>query len=125
MTLSTSVIDKRRIKKRCICFLCIAAGCLLFDRIYAIFSHGVSSNSMRFMFLYPLLLGVLGSCVISRSGLGFDMYCCGVATLTVGSLLRGIFEIAGTASGFQWVFLALGGALLLGGLLCFLVRRKS
>lgn len=37
-------------------------------------------------------------------GWGYVAYTCAVATLTVGSCLRGIFEIAGTSSSYLVVF---------------------
>lgn len=81
---------------------------VLIDRIYALFGHGVGSLSMDFMFLYPLaggcavffLLSFAAPALASFRGYRFfyNMYFTGVALLTVRALLKGVFDIAGTAS---------------------------
>ncbi len=93
--------------------------CLIFSFIYSQFSHGVSSPHMTYLFLYPLILGDL---------VGISLYCfektskdyfwtshlyhTGVVALILGSLLRGVFDIAGTASIYQTA-LSIGGAVML------------
>ena len=90
----------------------ISVFCLIFYLIYNQFSHGVQSAYMTYLFAWPLVLGFLTCAalyIISRlrkstiriSSISDDAYCSGVAALTVSSLLRGIFEIAGTASIYQ------------------------
>lgn len=41
-----------------------------------------------------------------------NAYCCGVASLTVSSMLKGIFDIAGTSSTYQ-VYLLYAGIILI------------
>lgn len=79
-------------------------GCVCFNVVYARFAHGVSSPFMTFMFTIPLVAGVLPALV-----LGFartrrapratrQAWALATASLTVASCLKGIFDIAGTAS---------------------------
>lgn len=100
----------------------MAALCLLFDRVYALFGHGVSSAAMTFMFLYPLLMGALPFSVLwialprvkrplRGSRLLYNAYNSGVAALTASSLLTGILEIAGTSSPYPLWLTVAGGAL--------------
>lgn len=110
---------------------CLASGlCFVFYVVYNLFSHGVSSAYMTYLFAWPLVLGALPNLteavMIKSRGLrtvnifefaSSDIYCFGVAALTVGSLLKGIFEIAGTSSVYQqrlmtagWCMLAAGAA---------------
>ncbi len=93
--------------------------CMLFSYIYSQFSHGVSSPHMTYLFLYPLILGVFVGMLFyyfEKSSTDFfwpsHFYHTGVVALVLGSLLRGIFEIAGTASVYQTALTA-GGAVML------------
>ena len=50
---------RRQLLKAAAVCLALAALCVLVDRVYALFAHGIASVYMDFMFLYPLLGGVL------------------------------------------------------------------
>jgi vacuolar-type H+-ATPase subunit I/STV1 len=65
---------------------------------------------MDYMFLYPLMGGIVFLSLtaahkktVSRSlfRIGFNLYNSGLATLTAGSMLKGIMKIAGTDS--EWI----------------------
>lgn len=117
-----SISDKARNKislRRILIWLGISVFCLVFYLIYNMFSHGVKSAFMTYLFAWPLILGFLPSTVIyvinrirhipAYIGVVTDnAYCCGVATLTVSSMLKGIFDIAGTASIYQTYLLYAG-----------------
>jgi len=103
-------------------YLVFASICAVFGGVYEYFSHGVYSPFMMFMFAIPMF-GAAAAFALSmsdelrlptrteRSLLG-----AGLATLTVGSCLRGIFDIYGStveAVSFYWIagfVLALAGA---------------
>jgi len=121
--LYTSDIDlkrekKRRVKAAAVYFL-LACLCVLFDRVYARFGHGVESASMLLMFLYPLLGGALpflvmltGRARTARGGrVWFNLWNSGIAVLTVRSALKGVFDIAGTSSPYLGIYLVAGIAL--------------
>lgn len=106
MTLSILDINKSIIKT-IIVYFCITIFSIIFDKIYSIFSHEVASAYMDFMFLYPLIGGVFVYIIIlifftnvsyKEYRISFNIYNSGIAILTVGSLLHGILEIAGTSS---------------------------
>lgn len=109
---------QRRDKRAIAVYATVAAFCGVFAFVYAQFSHGVSSAAMTFMFLYPLIGGagmyalMLVLPLRSFGRLSFNAYNSGIATLTVGSLLAGVFEIAGTSSAYQPVFTVVGVALI-------------
>jgi len=73
---------------------------------------------MDYMFLYPALMGLVPFLLLTALlprirrrrflRLAFNLYNSGVATLTVGAMLDGILEIAGTASAYQPLFMATG-----------------
>ena len=94
--------------------------CIAFNYIYSLFSHGVSSPFMSYAFVFSLVLGVVGFIVFGRLNLNnriaFNLYNAGIATLTVGSILRGIIDIAGADTTYPvyyffvgTVFVAIGG----------------
>lgn len=121
MILYTSGIKQkksRQASKTIIVYIVITSFCIAFNNIYALYGHGVSSDSMTYMFLFPLLGGVLPFLILSFSlkkpeticGYRFfyNSYHSGIALLTVKSLLYGIFEIAGTSSPYLIVFTVCG-----------------
>ena len=86
----------------------ISLFCLLVFLVYNLFSHGVYSPFMTWLFLWPLVLGVFPCLTLlllkklpRPNRFTINAYNSGVAAVTVSSLLRGIFEIAGTASPLQ------------------------
>lgn len=98
------------------------------NKIYAIFGHGVSSDAMTWMFLYPLAGGVLLYLLIEllipqiKQFAGYRLFCnlynTGIAVLTVGSFLKGIVEIAGTDSKYITLYHYAGEVFVGAGLLC-------
>lgn len=118
----------KRIKKSIILYFFISIFLIVFDRIYAIFSHGVSSLSMNLMFLYPLIGGVGVYNVLKylckekeiKFRITFNIYNTGIATLTIGSLLKGIMDIAGTSSQYIVCYRIIGVIFIIVSLLSFL-----
>ena len=110
----------------------IAAFCLVVFIIYNLFSHGVYSPFMTWLFLWPFALGVL-PCLILHLGKGLprpnrvtiNVYNSGVAAITVSSLLRGIFEIAGTASPLQTGLWIAGLVMTGAGIVFYLLSGKT
>ena len=88
-----------------------AAGCILFALIYAQFSHEVHSPFMTFMFSIPLVGGALPALCLALSNAKplpratRQSWALALAALTVASCLRGIFDIAGTASPYLAIYL--------------------
>lgn len=88
---------------------------------------------MTWMFLYPLVGGVLFYAVLAwrwpdgREAPGFrlfmNLYNAGIAALTVGSFLRGVLVIAGAESPYAWVLPALGWTLAGLGLVTLMIWR--
>lgn len=152
-------MDSRQAGRMMAGFVAVTAACIVFDRIYALFGHGVSSPAMSGMYLFPLLGGAVPFLLLwlflpgwgwKRTGPAVSgpahepaasghlpaeeaardsahhwrLFCnawnSGVATLTVGSLLRGILEIAGTESAYVAVFTAIGTILMAIGALSLL-----
>lgn len=105
----------------------VSVFCLVFYLVYDQFSHGVRSPYMTWLFAWPFLLGVLPGMVFRRfpkvrrpGRFTVNLYNSCVAAVTVSSLLRGIFEIAGTASDYQQRLMYAGGAMLFLGIAAYL-----
>lgn len=117
-------------------YLFAAAVSAVFSAVYEAFSHGVYSAFMIWMFLWPLLGGAIPFGILARCRRlpkpprrSRCLYHSGIATLTVGSCMTGIFEIYGTTSGYVAVYWVAGFALAIAGLLCYAwtcaVRRAA
>ena len=115
-------------KKGILIFLCISAFSLIVFIIYDRFSHNVRSPYMTYLFLWPLVLGVIPSLILALvkslprpTRLTINLYCSGVAAITVSSLLRGIFDIAGTASPLQSGLMIAGLVMTGAGIISYII----
>jgi hypothetical protein len=118
---------KKQVRKTIWVYLIMTILMIVINKVYGLFGHGVHSAAMTWMFLYPLLGGVLLFFLLDRllpeqvtrfSGyrLFYNSYNSGIATLTVGSFLKGVFAIAGTDSAYLAGFYVAGGLFIAGGL---------
>jgi hypothetical protein len=105
------------------------------DKIYGFFGHGVDSAAMTWMFLYMLLGGALFYFIIERliphitkfagCRVFLNIHNSGIATLTLASLLKGIFEIAGTNSPYLVYYYMAGWTFIVAGLIIMLIMAIS
>lgn len=133
--MSISGMNNTHAFKTIIVYILCGIGCIFAEKVYGLFGHGVRSAAMTWMFLYPLLGGGLLFLLlrfarprIQRYGLyrlGYNLYNAGIATLTTGSFLQGILEIAGTASPYVTGFAAAGGLLVTVGAAAAWVSTRS
>ena len=113
-------------KKTGITYLILTVVTVIIEKIYRLFGHGVTSPAMTWMFLYPLVGGLLIH-LVSRTKIGivdserfrsfFNLYHSGIATLTAASFLMGVLEIAGTDSVYLPYFYIVGFGMVLFGIL--------
>ena len=109
---------RKKFLKTIVIFIMITIFTFIFNKVYGIFGHGVTSPYMTYMFLYPLVGGVLFYGIVmlfipsivnkKKYRFFYNIYNSGIAILTLGSLLRGVMEIAGTSS-FYLIFYTLIG----------------
>lgn len=110
--------QKEQYKKTILVYLALSIITFTVNKIYAIFSHGVRSDAMTWMFLYPLIGGTLFYFLVSKLfhninryvgyRIFYNIYNSGIALLIVGSLLKGIMEIAGTGSKYVTLYFGIG-----------------
>jgi hypothetical protein len=127
-TSDTSIrTPKKHIRKTTVVYLALSLLAVAVNYVYGLFGHGVHSGYMTWMFMYPLLGGVLFYNLISLAIPGvirvpqyrmlFNTYNSGIAVLTVGSFLKGILIIAGTDSPYTFYFDAAGWMLVVAGII--------
>lgn len=111
-------IKKQKVRKTIRTYIGVSLFCGLFSFVYEHFSHGVYSNYMIYLFLFPLLGGVLPFGALGLINqlhfpghISMHLYHSGIATLTVGSCFAGVLEIYGTSSGYMPVYWITGAAL--------------
>ena len=130
MTLSILAIDKtkEKILKIVLEYLILTLFFSLFGAIYEVFSHGVYSYRMIYAFGYPLILGLVPVLIMHFSRikklpgtLSGQLYRCGIYTLTIGSVVKGVLEIYGTTSRLSDLYTPAGFLLILAGFLLFLI----
>ena len=137
MTLSASHIshEKKQMRRSSLIFFCITLFCGLFSAVYEYFSYGVYSNYMVYLFLFPFIGGVLPYAVLGlaphiQCPLKFSsrLYNSGVATLTLGSCVKGVLDIYGTTSVYTPVYWLVGAMLVVIGIAVYFIgtgRRKA
>lgn len=127
-TLSTSATENY--KKIARNYLLIAAFCAVFALVYEYFSFGVYSGNMIFAFAYPLLGGSLPALLIHLLKAAVPsqtvrwVYRCGIATLTVGSIIQGVLDIYGTTNALTLWYPVVGWAMAAGAVAAYLLRKK-
>ncbi|MBC3796358.1 hypothetical protein [Acetobacterium tundrae] len=117
--------------KTALVYLALSLIAIVINDVYGLFGHGVHSASMTWMFLYPLLGGAVLYLLIFllvpdiarfvAYRMFYNIYNSGIATLSLGSFLKGIFDIAGTSSVYIAVFYAIGELFVALGLVMLLV----
>lgn len=127
--------NEKQLKKIIGFYLILSGVAIVVDKVYGIFGHGVESASMTWMFLYPLLGGALFYFIIQRlfpsitkfsgSRVFFNIHNSGIATLTIASLLKGIFEIAGTNSTYLVYYYITGGVFIVAGLIIMIIMVRT
>ena len=109
--------------------------CVVFGDVYEYFSFGVYSNFMVYAFAWPFVFGLIPALLFAarKDGKMLEsapsiwpkrLWHTGVATLTVGSVFRGILDIYGTGSKLTKVYWIVGGVCLFLGLVTLPWRRK-
>ena len=99
--------------------LIASAFCFVFSTVYNHFGHRVYSPYMTWLFLFPLLFGTAVYLIMVMTGIperpsaaAAAAYSSGIATVTIGSALKGVFAIAGTSSPYLSVYWAAGFGLM-------------
>lgn len=130
----TSDIDKNsgRAARTAFVYLLVSLFLILFGAVYEVFSHGVYSYFMIYAFAFPLAGGVLPFSVMHMRGIkkypphhARFLYHSGIATLTVGSLIRGVLDIYGTTNTLTEYYWYIGIALTAADVITYISQSVS
>ena len=115
-------------KKTILAYVGSGLALFIFQYVYHLFGHGVTSISLKFVWLVPIigglviiLLNVLLHTLSNR--LAFNLYNCGLACLANGMILKGILEIAGSDSPYLSYFYIISYSLLIVSMILFISQR--
>ena len=128
MTLFTS--DEKRVLRNIGGLAGASALCALTGAVYEIFSHEVYSFFMIYAFALPLGLGVLPLLFLLIKGLRLPgknalwLWNAGIATLTAGSLMKGVLDIYGTTNNLVKIYPVLAVPMLLTAAVIWLEFEK-
>ena len=102
--MSTSVIKNKnkRLKKTLVGYSLLTIFFLAFSRIYESFSFGETSLHMHYLFVVPLvggiILAILLKIIPNLARLSLNFWNSAVAVLTAGMLFRGIVNLSGRST---------------------------
>lgn len=120
----------KTIRKSLLIYILLTAFCGAFSYVYESFSHEVYSDYMAWLFLIPLLLGVIPNilALISKklffvSSWQRIIHNFAIATLTVGSILQGVVQIYGTSSPYIIYYFIVGIAFLALSILIWIANK--
>ena len=86
----------------------------LFGAIYELFSHEVYSYAMIYAFAFPLVGGTLPALFLTLHQRHYPFpqtvlfHFCGITTLTMGSIMKGILDIYGTSNALTTIYWIVG-----------------
>ena len=129
MILYTSDENRSSLSKTALIYTGFTCFTALFGAVYELFSHEVYSYFMIYAFAIPLVLGVLPCLILLYSETkkrpceaACKAWNSGVATLTVGSLYKGVLDIYGTTNRLIYVYPAVGAVLIISGIVIGMIR---
>jgi len=94
-----------------IIYLIITILTIIFSSVYLKLSFGVVSYFMKYIFVIPLVLGVIVYFILDKlkfvqsDRLSFNLYNAAIFTLIVGAGIQGILEICGAESKYTPIYL--------------------
>ena len=119
-------------------YLAASIAVAIFGAVYEVFSHGVFSFFMIYAFMIPLLGGTVPfiiaylmarsagtSAKVTALRKGSGLYHAGIATLTIGSIMKGVLDIYGTTNRLIVCYPAVGALLIFAAAAVIIASRKS
>lgn len=117
---------KKIYKKTLVAYILSTIICIIFAFIYNLYGRGVTSVYMTFSFVYSAVLGVLVYFLLYKFWLvynrvAYNIYNAAIATLTTGSILKGILYISGVGSKYPKYYFELGFFLIIISIIIFII----
>ena len=112
-----SILDIKKERKR---FIIYIISSIIFSLIYELFSHGVISYYMIFMFIFPFI-GLLNIILLKRKKENSHIFFkTSILTFTLFFLIQGILEIYGTTNRLVIIYPIVGLSLLIISIILYL-----
>jgi len=129
--LSTSVtkIKNKRLKKTLVSYSLLTIFFFAFSRIYESFSFGETSLHMHYLFVVPLVGGIVLALLLkimpNLGRLSLNLWNSAVAVLTAGMLFRGIVNLSGRSTTLDQPYWYVGLAFALLAIVSLLLQKKN
>ena len=127
--MSTSVIKNKRLKKTLVGYSLLTIFFLAFSRIYESFSFGETSLHMHYLFVVPLvggiILAILLKIIPNLARLSLNLWNSAVAVLTAGMLFRGIVNLSGRSTTLDQPYWYIGLAFALLAIVSLFLRKNG
>ena len=129
--MSTSVIKNKnkRLKKTLVGYSLLTIFFLAFSRIYESFSFGETSLHMHYLFVVPLvggiILAILLKIIPNLARLSLNLWNSAVAVLTAGMLFRGIVNLSGRSTTLDQPYWYVGLTFALLGIVSLFLQKNS
>ena len=129
--MSTSVIKNKnkRLKKTLVGYSLLTIFFLAFSRIYESFSFGETSLHMHYLFVVPLvggiILAILLKIIPNLARLSLNLWNSAVAVLTAGMLFRGIVNLSGRSTTLDQPYWYVGLAFALVAIVSLFLQKKN
>lgn len=131
MILSTSVIKNKnkRLKKALVSYSLLTIFFLVFSRIYESYSFGETSLHMHYLFVVPLVGGIILAFLLkiipNLGRLSLNLWNSAVAVLTAGMLFRGIVNLSGRSTTLDQPYWYVGIAFSLLAIVSLFLQKKN
>lgn len=127
--MSTSVIKNKRVKKTLVSYSLLTIFFLAFSRIYESFSFGETSLHMHYLFVVPLVGGVILAFLLkiipNLARISLNLWNSAVAVLTAGMLLRGIVNLSGRSTTLDQPYWYVGLAFAILAIVSLFFQKKN
>lgn len=129
--MSTSVTKNKnkRLQKTLVGYSILTIFFLVFSRIYESFSFGETSLHMHYLFVVPLVGGVIMALLLkiipNLGRLSLNLWNSAVAVLTAGMLFRGIVNLSGRSTTLDQPYWYVGIAFALLAIVSLFLQKKN
>lgn len=131
MILSTSVIKNKnkRLKKALVSYSLLTIFFLVFSRIYESYSFGETSLHMHYLFVVPLVGGIILAFLLkiipNLGRISLNLWNSAVAVLTAGMLFRGIVNLSGRSTTLDQPYWYVGLAFAILAIVSLFFQKKN
>ena len=129
--MSTSVIKNKnkRLKKTLVGYSLLTIFFLAFSRIYESYSFGETSLHMHYLFVVPLVGGVILAFLLkiipNLARISLNLWNSAVAVLTAGMLFRGIVNLSGRSTTLDQPYWYVGLAFAILAIVSLFFQKKN